>query len=124
MSRDGLLPAYFARNHPKRQVPDRVIWLVGIGSAVIAGFLPIKEAADLTNIGILMAFIVVAVAIMVMRRTRPDLPRSFRTPWVPLVPLVGIGFSIWLIANLDWVTWVRFVVWMLLGLIVYWTRRN
>ncbi|MBD2900646.1 putative amino acid permease YhdG [Actinomadura sp. RB99] len=119
MSRDGLLPAYFARNHPRRQVPDRVIWLVGIGSAVIAGFLPIKEAADLTNIGILMAFIVVAVAVVVMRRTRPDLPRSFRTPWVPLVPLVGIGFSIWLIANLDWVTWVRFVVWMLLGLIVY-----
>ncbi|GAA4145723.1 amino acid permease [Actinomadura keratinilytica] len=119
MSRDGLLPSWFARNHPRRHVPTRVIWLVGVGSAVIAGFLPIREAADLTNIGILMAFIVVAAAVTVLRRTRPDLPRSFRTPWVPVVPLVGIGFSIWLIANLDWVTWVRFAVWMVLGLVVY-----
>ncbi|MEW2359385.1 amino acid permease [Spirillospora sp. NPDC029432] len=119
MSRDGLLPKYFAKNHPRRAVPTRVIWLVGVGSAVIAGLLPIREVADLTNIGILSAFIVVATAIMVMRRTRPDLPRSFRTPLVPLVPLVGIGFSVWLISNLDWVTWARFAGWMALGLIVY-----
>jgi APA family basic amino acid/polyamine antiporter len=119
MSRDGLLPAWFARNHATRAVPTRVIWLVGAGSAVIAGVLPIREAADLTNIGILMAFIVVSAAIVVLRRTRPDLPRSFRTPLVPLVPLIGIAFAIWLIANLDWVTWVRFAVWMLIGLVVY-----
>ncbi|MFC6066848.1 amino acid permease [Streptomyces ochraceiscleroticus] len=119
MSRDGLLPRYFARNHPKRQVPTRVIWPVGIGSALIAGFLPIREAADLTNIGILMAFIVVAVAVVVMRRTRPDLPRAFRTPLVPLVPAIGVAFSVWLISNLDPVTWVRFAGWMVLGLIVY-----
>ncbi|MGW3494867.1 amino acid permease [Streptomyces sp. NPDC001020] len=119
MSRDGLLPRYFAKNHAKRHVPTRVIWPVGIGSAVIAGFLPIREAADLTNIGILAAFTVVAIAIVVLRRTRPDLPRSFRTPLVPLVPAVGVAFSLWLIANLDWVTWVRFAVWMTLGLIVY-----
>ncbi|MEU6572681.1 amino acid permease [Streptomyces sp. NPDC046805] len=119
MSRDGLLPRYFAENHPRRQVPTRVIWPVGIGSALIAGLLPIREAADLTNIGILMAFIVVAVAVVVMRRTRPDLPRAFRTPLVPLVPAVGVAFSVWLISNLDWVTWVRFAVWMALGLIVY-----
>ncbi|WNF01253.1 amino acid permease [Streptomyces luomodiensis] len=119
MSRDGLLPRSFARNHPERHVPTRVIWPVGIGSALIAGFLPIREAADLTNIGILMAFIVVAVAVVVMRRTRPDLPRAFRTPLVPLVPAIGIAFSVWLISNLDWVTWVRFAVWMALGLIVY-----
>ncbi|WP_329460930.1 amino acid permease [Streptomyces sp. NBC_01431] len=119
MSRDGLLPRSFARNHPTRHVPTRVIWPVGVGSALIAGFLPIREAADLTNIGILMAFIVVAIAVVVMRRTRPDLPRSFRTPLVPLVPAVGVAFSVWLISNLDWVTWVRFVVWMALGLILY-----
>ncbi len=119
MSRDGLLPRCFAENHPERQVPTRVIWPVGIGSAVIAGLLPIREAADLTNIGILMAFIVVAVAVVVMRRTKPDLPRAFRTPLVPLVPAVGVAFSVWLIGNLDWVTWVRFAVWMALGLIVY-----
>ncbi|WP_245681615.1 amino acid permease [Actinomadura kijaniata] len=119
MSRDGLLPAYFARNHPTRAVPTRVIWIVGVGSAVIAGLLPIREAADLTNIGILSAFIVVALAVIVMRRTRPDLPRGFRTPWVPVVPLVGVAFSVWLIANLDWVTWARFAGWMVLGMIVY-----
>ncbi|MWK39644.1 amino acid permease [Actinomadura sp. J1-007] len=119
MSRDGLLPRYFSRNHPRRAVPTRVIWPVGAGSALIAGFLPIREAADLTNIGILMAFIVVAAAVVVMRRTRPDLPRSFRTPWVPVVPLVGIGFSVWLIANLDWITWVRFAGWMLIGMVFY-----
>ncbi|WP_052868353.1 amino acid permease [Streptomyces niger] len=119
MSRDGLLPRYFARNHPERQVPTRVIWPVGIGSALIAGFLPIREAADLTNIGILMAFIVVAVAVVVMRRTRPDLPRAFRTPLVPLLPAVGVAFSGWLIANLDPVTWLRFAGWMAVGMIVY-----
>ncbi len=119
MSRDGLLPRSFARNHPTRHVPTRVIWPVGIGSALIAGFLPIREAADLTNIGILMAFVVVAVAVVVMRRTRPELPRAFRTPLVPFVPAVGVAFSIWLISNLDRVTWVRFAVWMVLGLVVY-----
>lgn len=66
-----------------------------------------------------MAFIVVAVAVVVMRRTKPDLPRAFRTPLVPLVPAVGVAFSVWLISNLDWVTWVRFAAWMALGLIVY-----
>ncbi|MFC9975509.1 APC family permease [Spirillospora sp. NPDC127200] len=119
MSRDGLLPAYFARTHPKRAVPTRVIWPVGVGSAVIAGFLPIREAAGLTNIGILTAFIVVALAVVVMRRTRPEPPRSFRTPLVPLVPLVGVASSVWLIANPDPVTWPRFAGWMLLGMIVY-----
>lgn len=119
MSRDGLLPRYFARNHPTRHVPTRVIWPVGIGSSAIAGFLPIREAADLTNIGILAAFTVVAVAVVVLRRTRPDLPRSFRTPLVPLVPAIGVAFSLWLIAHLDWQTWLRFTGWMALGMLVY-----
>ncbi|MFD7291836.1 amino acid permease [Streptomyces sp. NPDC059897] len=119
MSRDGLLPKYFARNHPRRHVPTRVIWPVGIGSALIAGFLPIREAADLTNIGILMAFIVVAIAVVVLRKTRPELPRSFRTPLVPWVPAIGVAFSVWLISHLDRVTWARFAAWMLLGVGVY-----
>ncbi|WP_263253040.1 amino acid permease [Saccharopolyspora rosea] len=119
MSRDGLLPAYFARNHPKRQVPTRVIWPVGVGSALIAGFLPIGEAAELTNIGILAAFVLVAVSVVVLRRTRPDQPRTFRTPLVPLVPAIGVVFSLWLITNLEPVTWLRFGGWMVLGLVVY-----
>ncbi|MFB4277993.1 MULTISPECIES: amino acid permease [unclassified Nonomuraea] len=119
MSRDGLLPAWFAKLHPVRRVPSRVTWIVGAASALIAGFLPIREAAELTNIGILLAFVVVCVAVIVLRYQQPDLPRSFRTPWMPVVPAVGVVFSIWLITFLDPVTWLRFAVWFLIGLVVY-----
>jgi APA family basic amino acid/polyamine antiporter len=119
MSRDGLLPAWFAKVHPVRRVPTRVTWIVGIASAVIAGLLPIREAAELTNIGILLAFVVVCVAIIVLRYRRPDLPRSFRLPGMPVVPALGVLFSIWLITFLAPATWLRFGLWFLLGLIVY-----
>ncbi|TYB64843.1 amino acid permease [Nonomuraea sp. PA05] len=119
MSRDGLLPAWFAKVHPVRRVPTRVTWILGVASALIAGFLPIREAAELTNIGILLAFVVVCVAVIVLRYRQPDLPRSFRTPWMPVVPAVGVLFSIWLITFLAPATWLRFAVWFLLGLIVY-----
>ncbi|MGI5324239.1 amino acid permease [Actinomadura nitritigenes] len=119
MSRDGLLPGWFARTHPTRHVPTRITWILGLGSALIAGFLPIAEAAELTNIGILLAFIVVCVAVIVLRYRRPDLPRGFRTPGMPAVPAVGVVFSVWLITFLQWQTWVRFVVWFLIGCAVY-----
>ncbi|MEU4147988.1 amino acid permease [Streptomyces parvulus] len=119
MSRDGLLPKWFAKTHPTRHVPTRVTWIVGVASAAIAGFLPIGEAAELTNIGILLAFVVVCAAVIVLRYRQPDLPRTFRTPWMPFVPAVGIVFSIWLITFLQWQTWVRFAVWFLAGLVVY-----
>ncbi|MFI5776066.1 amino acid permease [Nocardia sp. NPDC051570] len=121
MSRDGLLPGYFGVPDPRRHVPARVIWPVGVVSALIAGFLPIREAAELTNVGILMAFIVVALGVMRLRRTRPEAERAFRTPWVPVVPVIGIVFSVWLISHLTWVTWVRFAVWLVLGLALYFT---
>ena len=119
MSRDGLLPRWFAKTDAKHHVPVRVTWIVGVASAAIAGFFPIAEAAALTNIGILMAFIVVCIAIIVLRRTQPDLPRGFRCPWVPLVPLIGVGFSAWLISFLDPTTWLRFLVWLAIGLVIY-----
>jgi basic amino acid/polyamine antiporter, APA family len=121
MSRDGLLPGWFAKLHPERRVPTRVTWIVGAASAVIAGFLPIAEAAELTNIGILLAFVVVCVAVIVLRYRRPDLPRGFRTPGMPVVPALGVVFSIWLITFLSPVTWLRFLVWFVLGMIVYFT---
>jgi APA family basic amino acid/polyamine antiporter len=126
MSRDGLLPGWFARTHPTRHVPTRITWILGLGSALIAGFLPIAEAAELTNIGILLAFIVVCVAVIVLRYRRPDLPREFRTPGMPVVPAVGVVFSVWLITFLQWQTWVRFVVWFLIGCAVYfaYSRRH
>ena len=119
MSRDGLLPRWFAHTHPVRRVPTRITWIVGVASAIIAGLLPIGEAAELTNIGILLAFAVVSVAVLVLRYREPDRPRSFRSPGMPVVPLIGVGFSIWLITFLDPVTWLRFAVWFVLGLVVY-----
>ncbi len=119
MSRDGLLPEWFAKTHPVRKVPTRVTWIVGVGAAILAGVLPINTVAELTNIGILMAFIVVSVAVIVLRRTRPDEPREFRLPLMPVIPIIGIGFSIYLIWSLPWETWVRFVVWLIVGLFVY-----
>ncbi|MGW1028764.1 amino acid permease [Streptomyces sp. NPDC002577] len=119
MSRDGLLPKWFAKTHPTRHVPTRVTWIVGFASAAIAGFLPIGEAAELTNIGILLAFVVVCTAVIVLRYRRPDLPRTFRTPGMPFVPALGVVFSLWLITFLEWQTWVRFVVWFVIGLVIY-----
>ncbi|WP_041840916.1 amino acid permease [Actinoplanes friuliensis] len=121
MSRDGLLPTWFAKLHPVRRVPSRVTWIAGGASAVIAGFLPIREAAELTNIGILLAFVVVCVAVIVLRYRRPELPRTFRLPGMPVIPALGVVFSIWLITFLTPVTWLRFAVWFVLGLIVYLT---
>ncbi|MBB5105352.1 amino acid permease [Streptomyces spectabilis] len=119
MSRDGLLPKWFAKTHPTRHVPTRVTWIVGFASAAIAGFLPIGEAAELTNIGILLAFVVVCIAVIVLRYKQPDLPRTFRCPGMPVVPAIGVVFSIWLITFLEWQTWVRFAVWFAVGLVVY-----
>lgn len=119
MSRDGLLPPWFSRTHPTRHVPTRTTWIAGVVSAVIAGLMPIAEAAELTNIGILLAFVVVCVAVIRLRQTDPDLERSFRCPAVPLVPAVGVVFSLWLITFLAWQTWVRFAVWFVIGLAIY-----
>ena len=119
MSRDGLLPGWLSHTSPRTHAPTRITWILGIASALIAGFLPIGEAAELTNIGILLAFVVVCIAVVVLRYKQPDLPRTFRCPGMPVVPLVGVGFSIWLISFLDPVTWLRFAAWFALGLVVY-----
>ncbi|MDQ0994305.1 amino acid permease [Streptomyces sp. V3I7] len=119
MSRDGLLPKWFAKTHPTRHVPTRVTWIVGVASAAIAGFVPIAQAAELTNIGILLAFVVVCAAVIVLRYKQPDLPRTFRTPWMPFVPALGVLFSLWLITFLQWQTWVRFAIWFAIGCVIY-----
>ena len=119
ISRDGLLPGWFARTHPRTKAPYRPTWILGIVAAALAGFVPIGAAAELTNIGILAAFIVVSASVIVLRYRSPDLPRTFRTPLMPFTPLLGIAFSIWLITQLQAATWLRFVVWALLGLLLY-----
>lgn len=118
ISRDGLLPQWFAKTN-RNHVPHRPTWVVGIVAALIAGLVPIGEAAELTNIGILLAFIVVSAAVIVLRYRSPEIPRSFRTPLMPVLPLVGIAFSIYLISKLDSVTWLRFGVWFVVGIAVY-----
>jgi APA family basic amino acid/polyamine antiporter len=119
MSRDGLLPAWLGRTSPTTHAPTRITWILGVAAAVIAGFLPIGEAAELTNIGILLAFVVVCIAVIVLRYRRPELPRTFRTPGMPVVPLIGVGFSLWLISFLQPDTWLRFAAWFLLGLVIW-----
>lgn len=118
MSRDGLLPGWFAKVD-SHGTPQRVTWIAGVGSALLAGVFPIREVADLTNIGILSAFVVVCVAVIVFRYTRPDTPRSFRLPWMPVVPAFGVLASLFLILQLHWQTWLRFGIWLVVGLTIY-----
>ncbi|WP_058042319.1 amino acid permease [Streptomyces roseifaciens] len=119
MSRDGLLPRIFSRVHPHYGTPYRSTILLGVVVAVLAGFTSIDVLAELVNIGTLFAFVVVALGVVILRRTRPDLPRAFRTPLVPVVPVLSVLASLWLMLNLTAETWLRFAVWMAVGVVVY-----
>ncbi|WP_326807224.1 amino acid permease [Streptomyces sp. NBC_01775] len=119
MSRDGLLPRFFSRVHPRFQTPYRSTMLLGVLVAVVAGFTSISELAELVNIGTLFAFVVVALGVVILRRTRPDLPRAFRTPLVPVLPIASVLASLWLMINLPTETWLRFAAWMVLGVVIY-----
>ena len=119
MSRDGLLPAWFAQVHPRFRTPHRPTLIAGGLTALVAGFFPIKEVAELVNIGTLSAFVIICFSIIVLRRTQPGLQRSFRTPLVPWIPLSGMAFSLWLLSKLPAIAWERFIVWMVLGLLLY-----
>ncbi|MBT2491403.1 amino acid permease [Streptomyces sp. ISL-96] len=119
MSRDGLLPRFFSVTHPKFRTPYRPTILLGVLIAIIAGFTSLEELATLVNIGTLFAFVVVALGVIVLRRTRPDLHRAFRTPLVPLVPILSVAASLWLMLNLPTETWLRFGIWMAAGYVLY-----
>ncbi|WP_053708576.1 amino acid permease [Streptomyces sp. NRRL B-3648] len=119
MSRDGLLPRFFSRVHPRFRTPHRPTILLGVIIAIVAGFTSLSQLAELVNIGTLFAFVVVALSVIILRKTRPDLHRAFRTPWVPVVPVLSVCASLWLMLNLPAETWLRFAIWMFIGFVVY-----
>ncbi|HEY7271900.1 MAG TPA: amino acid permease C-terminal domain-containing protein, partial [Actinoplanes sp.] len=87
--------------------------------AAIAAVVPLKDIALLVNIGTLFAFVLVNIGVIILRRTRPDMPRPYRVPWSPVLPIIGVAFAIYLMSDLPWATWVRFVVWLAIGLLIY-----
>ncbi len=126
MARDGLLPKPMSTINPKTQTPVHLIVGAGVVIALIAGLFPIGKVAELVNMGTLAAFFLVCLSVIVLRRTRPDMHRPFRTPLVPLVPILGMGFCAFLMAGLPLVTWEGFAIWSSVGLLIFflYSRHN
>jgi APA family basic amino acid/polyamine antiporter len=120
MARDGLLPPrIFAAVHPRFRTPYRSTILIGFIVATVAALLPLKVLADLVNIGTLFAFVIVCAAVLILRRTRPEVHRPFRTPLVPLVPILGMLSNLTLMIYLGWENWARLIIWLIVGLLIY-----
>ena len=122
MANDGLLPKkFFADVHPKWRTPWKNTFLVGMLAAIVGSVTPIDDIGKMVNIGTLLAFVIVCIAVMVLRRTNPGQARPFRTPWVPVVPILGILFNGFMMYKLGWVNWARLIIWLVIGLVVYFT---
>src|SRR5450432_1290212 len=122
MANDGLLPKkFFADIHPKWRTPWKNTILVGMLAAIVGSLVPIDDIGKMVNIGTLLAFVIVCIAVIMLRRTDPDQPRPFRTPWVPLVPILGVVFNGYMMYRLGWINWARLIIWLAIGLVVYFT---
>jgi APA family basic amino acid/polyamine antiporter len=119
MSRDGLLPRAFSDIHPRFQTPWRSNLLLCVFISLFAGLVPIRVVGEMTSIGTLLAFILVCLGILILRKRQPDAPRAFRTPWVPVVPILGILTCAVMMLSLPLDTWIRLIVWLAVGLVIY-----
>jgi len=120
MANDGLLPKkFFAAVHPKFRTPYKNTILVGFLAAIVGSITPIDDIGKMVNIGTLLAFVIVCIAVMVLRRTNPGQARPFRTPWVPLLPILGIVSNGYMMYKLGWINWARLIVWLVIGLVIY-----
>ena len=121
MSKDGLLPPIFSKIHSRFKTPYASTLITGSIALVLAGVLPINILGELVSIGTLLAFAIVCVGIIILRVKRPDIKRSFKTPFVPLIPILGAGICVLQMLSLPWETWLRLIAWMALGFIIYFT---
>ncbi len=122
MANDGLLPKkFFAEVHPRFRTPWKNTMLVGLLAAIVGSLTPIDDIGKMVNIGTLLAFVIVCIAVMMLRHTNPAQPRPFRTPWVPLIPVLGIISNGYMMYKLGWVNWARLIIWLIIGLVVYFT---
>jgi APA family basic amino acid/polyamine antiporter len=126
MSRDGLLPPVFSKIHPRFKTPYVTSILTGLVAMLAAGTLPMGILGEMVNIGTLFAFLIVCLGVLVLRYRHPEIPRAFRTPWVPVVPILGALMSLLLVRGLDSMTWLRLVVWMAIGFVIFfaYSRRH
>jgi len=122
MANDGLLPKkFFADVHPKFRTPWKNTILVGLLAAIVGSLTPIDDIGKMVNIGTLLAFVIVSIAVLVLRQTNPEQPRPFRTPWVPAVPILGVIANGYMMYKLGWINWARLIGWLIIGLFVYFT---
>ena len=122
MANDGLLPKkFFAAVHPRFRTPWKNTILVGLLAAIVGSLTPIDDIGRMVNIGTLLAFVMVSISVLVLRQTNPGQPRPFRTPWVPVVPILGILTNGYMMYKLGWINWARLFIWLGIGLVVYFT---
>ncbi|MDQ6659196.1 MAG: amino acid permease [Actinomycetota bacterium] len=119
MSRDGLLPHRLAKVNPRTGTPIIITVGVGVLVAIVAGFVPTADLEEMVNVGTLFAFVLVSIGVIILRRKRPDLPRGYRVPFMPVVPILSVIACVWLMVNLVAFTWIRFAVWLVVGVAVY-----